>query len=117
MTRRRRRLWIAFGVVLFLAISFELARWLTLENLERTRILALLTAEARGQGHGRTLYRSLLDACVLRGFHSAVGGITLPNPASVRLHESLGFVAVGVFKAAGSKFDRWHDVGFWQRML
>ncbi|HEY5389183.1 MAG TPA: hypothetical protein VIJ83_01415 [Solirubrobacteraceae bacterium] len=49
MTRRRRRLWIAFGVVLFLAISFELARWLTLENLERTRILALLTAEARGQ--------------------------------------------------------------------
>ena len=76
-----------------------------------------MTAAARGQGHGRALYRSLLDACVLRGFHSAVGGITLPNPASVRLHESLGFVAVGVFKAAGSKFDRWHDVGFWQRML
>jgi phosphinothricin acetyltransferase len=35
----------------------------------------------------------------------------------VRLHESLGFVAIGVFKAAGNKFDRWHDVGFWQRML
>ena len=49
MTRRRRRLWIAFGVVLFLAISFELARWLTIENLERTRILALLTAEAHGK--------------------------------------------------------------------
>jgi len=49
VTRRRRRLWIAFGLVLFLAISFELARWLTLENLERTQILALLTAEARGQ--------------------------------------------------------------------
>ena len=72
---------------------------------------------ARGQGHGRTLYTSLLDACVRRGFHSAVAGITLPNAASVRLHESLGFVAVGVLKLRASKFDRWHDVGFWQRML
>jgi hypothetical protein len=41
-------MWIAAGVVVFLVISFELARWLTLENLERTRILALLTAEAHG---------------------------------------------------------------------
>ncbi|HEX4033625.1 MAG TPA: hypothetical protein VHX66_04205 [Solirubrobacteraceae bacterium] len=49
MTRRRKRLWIAVGVVLFLVISFELARWLTLENLERTKIVSLLTAEARGK--------------------------------------------------------------------
>ncbi|HEY7968260.1 MAG TPA: hypothetical protein VID68_14670 [Solirubrobacteraceae bacterium] len=48
MSRRRRRVLIALGVLLFLAISFELARWLTLEDLERTRILSLLTAEARG---------------------------------------------------------------------
>ncbi|MEO8843564.1 MAG: N-acetyltransferase family protein [Kofleriaceae bacterium] len=76
-----------------------------------------LTAASRGQGHGRVLYTSLLDACVLRGFHSAIGGIALPNAASVRLHESLGFVAVGVVKAAGRKFERWHDVEFWQRLL
>jgi L-amino acid N-acyltransferase YncA len=72
---------------------------------------------ARGQGLGRALYRSLLDACVLRGFHSAIGGISLPNAASVRLHEALGFTAVGVVKHAGRKFDRWHDVGFWQIMF
>ena len=76
-----------------------------------------MTATSRGQGYGRMLYLALLDECKRRGFHSAVGGITLPNPASVRLHEAIGFVAVGVFKDAGRKFDRWHDVGFWQRIL
>jgi phosphinothricin acetyltransferase len=76
-----------------------------------------MSAAARGQGHGRVLYRSLLDACVQRGFHSAIGGIALPNPASVGLHEALGFTPVGVVKHAGRKFDRWHDVGFWQLML
>ena len=48
MTRRRRRLLIAIAVVVFLAISFELARWLSLENVERTKILALLASEAHG---------------------------------------------------------------------
>ena len=48
MSRRRRRLWIAAAVVVFLAISFELARWLTLENAERSDIISLLAAEARG---------------------------------------------------------------------
>ena len=48
MSRRRRRLWIAAAVIVFLAISFELARWLTLENAERSDIISLLTAQARG---------------------------------------------------------------------
>ena len=53
MSRRlRRRLWIALGVVVFLGISFELARWLSLENIERQKVLALLTAEARGNRDG-----------------------------------------------------------------
>lgn len=72
---------------------------------------------ARGQGRGKQLYQRLLDECARRGFHSCVAGITLPNPASVRLHESLGFTSTGVVKHAGKKFDQWHDVGFWQRML
>jgi hypothetical protein len=46
--RLRRRLWIALAVVVFLAISFELARWLSLENVERQDITALLVAEAHG---------------------------------------------------------------------
>jgi phosphinothricin acetyltransferase len=76
-----------------------------------------LAETARGQGHGVALYTALLEACRARGFHSAIGGITLPNPASVALHEKLGFVPVGVVREAGTKFGAWHDVGFWQRML
>ncbi len=71
----------------------------------------------RGRGLGRTLYTALLDECAARGFHSAVAGITLPNPASVALHESLGFASIGVVREAGHKFGTWHDVGFWQRMF
>ena len=52
-----------------------------------------------------------------RGFHSAVAGITLPNDASVALHESVGFLKVGHVVQAGWKFNQWHDIGFWQVML
>ena len=43
--------------------------------------------------------------------------MTLPNDASVRLHEAVGFTRVGVFHAVGYKFDAWHDVGFWELQL
>jgi len=69
------------------------------------------------RGLGRALYRTLIDEVTARGFHGAIGGITLPNPASVALHESLGFVHVGTVREAGWKLDRWHDVGFWHRTL
>jgi phosphinothricin acetyltransferase len=74
-------------------------------------------ASARRAGVGKALYRALIDELRHRGFHSVVGGVTLPNEASVRLHESLGFTFVGSFKHAGHKFNQWHDVGFWQLML
>jgi phosphinothricin acetyltransferase len=71
----------------------------------------------QGRGVGRSLYSALLDELARRGFHSAIGGIALPNAASIRLHESLGFVGVGTVRDAGRKFDRWHDVAFYQKML
>lgn len=71
----------------------------------------------RGRGVGEALYRALLDALGAQGFRSAVAAVTLPNPASVALHERLGFEAVGVFRRVGYKFGRWHDVGWWQRSL
>ena len=70
-----------------------------------------------GRGLGLPLYRRLLTVLQAQGFHGAIGGIALPNAASVRLHERLGFVPTGVVPRAGRKFDRWHDVGFWQRRL
>ncbi len=70
-----------------------------------------------GRGLGAPLYRRLLATLRVQGFHAAIGGIALPNPASVRLHERLGFVAIGTFPRAGRKFDRWHDVAFWHLAL
>lgn len=73
-----------------------------------------MAAEHQGRGLGKQLYAALLERLRAMGFRTAIGGITLPNPASVRLHETLGFRAVGVFRAVGRKFEQWHDVGFWQ---
>ncbi len=69
------------------------------------------------RGVGKRLYAALLDELAGRGFHSAIGGIALPNDASIRLHESLGFACVGTVRDAGRKFGRWHDVAFYQKML
>ncbi|MBK9033183.1 MAG: N-acetyltransferase [Myxococcales bacterium] len=85
---------------------------------DRTAEVGLYLEPAhRGRGHGRALLDGLVAAMTAAGFHTAVAGIALPNPASVALHERCGFTAVGVFREVGWKFDAWHDVGFWQRPL
>jgi L-amino acid N-acyltransferase YncA len=66
---------------------------------------------------GRRLCQALLDRLVDQGVHVAVVGITLPNPASVALTESLGFEPVGVYRRIGYKAGAWRDVGWWQREL
>jgi L-amino acid N-acyltransferase YncA len=71
----------------------------------------------RQRGIGRTLYEALFAALRLQGYSSAIAVIALPNDASVRLHERLGFRAVGVLQRAGYKLGRWHDVGWWQLEL
>ena len=69
------------------------------------------------RGLGKALYGDLLRELGRRGFHSAIAGITLPNEPSVALHRAFGFVSVGIVREAGFKFDRWHDVEFWQKQL
>jgi phosphinothricin acetyltransferase len=69
------------------------------------------------RGIGRALYRALLACLRLQGFRLAIGGITLPNPASVGLHEGIGFGLAGVHRACGWKLGAWHDVGFWELAL
>jgi phosphinothricin acetyltransferase len=76
-----------------------------------------VAAGQRGRGLGRGLYTSLLNLLRLQGFHNAYGVITLPNPASVALHESLGFRQAGLFEAQGFKLGAWHDVGWWHLAL
>jgi L-amino acid N-acyltransferase YncA len=76
-----------------------------------------LTADERGAGTGRALYERLLRELTELGHVTAFAGIALPNPASVRLHEALGFSPVGVHRGTGFKAGRWHDVGWWQLLL
>jgi phosphinothricin acetyltransferase len=66
---------------------------------------------------GRALYTSLIALLRLQGFYAAHAGITLPNAASVGLHEALGFRRIGVYPRVGFKLDAWHDVGWWQLEL
>ena len=72
---------------------------------------------AQRRGVGRALYGELLQAAVTLGYHAAFAGIALPNDASVGLHEAVGFTPVGVYREVGYKFGKWHDVGWWQRLL
>jgi L-amino acid N-acyltransferase YncA len=66
------------------------------------------------RGVGSKLYAELLPAVRSAGLHLAIGGVALPNDASVRLHEKFGFVKVAHFKEVGIKFGRWIDVAYWQ---
>lgn len=67
------------------------------------------------EGLGSLLYSALIEDLRTRGAHTLIGGIALPNPASVALHERFGFVQVAHFREVGRKFERWIDVGYWQR--
>lgn len=69
------------------------------------------------RGIGTALYQFLFEILGAQGYFNAYAGVTLPNPGSVSLHESLGFQRVGVYKRVGYKLGEWHDVGWWQRPL
>ena len=76
-----------------------------------------IAAAARGRRVGRGLYTALFAVLAAQGYRQAMAGATLPNAASVGLHESMGFTPVGVYRAVGWKHGTWHDVGWWQRPL
>jgi L-amino acid N-acyltransferase YncA len=70
-----------------------------------------------GRGIGSRLYGRMLPILQDLGMHAVIGGIALPNPASVALHEKFGMQKVAHFREVGFKLDRWIDVGYWQRTL
>jgi len=72
---------------------------------------------AHRRGIGRALYTTLFEVLRRQGYVNAYAGITLPNPASVQLHESMGFTTVGVFDRIGFKFGKWHDTAWLQLRL
>jgi L-amino acid N-acyltransferase YncA len=76
-----------------------------------------VAAATHRRGMGRLLYAKLIETLTAQGFTQAIGVIGLPNPASVALHESVGFRHIGTNRGVGWKFGAWHDVGLWQRTL
>jgi L-amino acid N-acyltransferase YncA len=68
----------------------------------------------RGRGVGRQLYSELLPLVRALGYVSIFAGITLPNDASVGIHEAFGLTPVGVYRNVGFKHNKWRDVGWWQ---
>ena len=76
-----------------------------------------LKPDMTGHGIGHDLYESLIGELQKRRLHCVIGGIALPNAASVALHEKLGFKKIGDFAEVGWKLNTWVDVGYWELIL
>ncbi len=77
-------------------------------------ITVYMAPDYSGKGLGAALYAELFRLLRTRGVHAAVGGIALPNDASVALHEKVGMKKIGEFEQIGFKQGRWLNVGYWQ---
>lgn len=73
--------------------------------------------EHGGKGIAFSLYQELMSKLKKQGIHAVIAGITLPNEASIRLHEKLGMEKIAHYKEVGFKFDQWLDVGYWEMIL
>jgi phosphinothricin acetyltransferase len=73
--------------------------------------------EASGKGIGTKLYTALFEAIKGEPLHMAIAGVTLPNDASVAIHERFGFELVGVTHAVGHKLGRYWDVAWFEKPL
>ncbi len=80
-------------------------------------VAAYVAPTAQRRGLGRALYVTLMSILRLQGFFKVIAGITVPNVASIGLHESVGFTKAGVFPAVGHKDGQWLDVGWWELSL
>jgi phosphinothricin acetyltransferase len=76
-----------------------------------------LAAGAQGRGIGKVLLAALIELLERQGYVAAIGAVALPNPASVALHEKLGFFHTGTYRQVGRKQGEWLDVGLWQKEL
>lgn len=76
-----------------------------------------VATEHQGKGFATKLYKELFRLLKAQGVVNLFAGITLPNEASVKLHETFGFITVGKFKDVGFKQGQWWDVGWWHLQL
>lgn len=93
-------------------------RWRARAAYRWTAESAVYVGEAhRGRGIGQALYEALFGLLARQGLRTVCAGVTLPNDASVALHEKCGFTPVGIFQRVGFKRGQWWDVGWWQLEL
>ena len=71
----------------------------------------------RGKGIARVLYEALLSVLELQGFVNVYAAVTIPNPASERLHSAAGFAEIGLFEKIGFKQGKWHDLKWYEMYL
>ena len=91
-------------------------RWKTRSGYRfSVEITVYLAPAATRRGVGSRLYAELFSRLQQRGIHAVIGGIALPNDASIALHEKFGLRKVAHFEEVGFKLGRWIDVGYWQR--
>ena len=69
------------------------------------------------RGIGSRLYAALIPALKRKGVRTLLGGVALPNPASVGMLERAGFEKVAHLREVGYKLGQWIDVAYWQRKL
>ncbi|MET7746095.1 N-acetyltransferase family protein [Streptomyces sp. NPDC005385] len=67
-------------------------------------------SDARGQGVGVALLRTLLASTEAAGIWTVQSGIFPENTASLALHERAGFRVIGTRERIGRHHDRWRDV-------
>ena len=80
-------------------------------------VTVYLAPTASGVGWGSKLYDALFTELRKGDTHVVIGGISLPNEASIALHEKFGMRKVGHFNEVGFKFGEWVDVGYWQGVV
>ena len=73
--------------------------------------------DRRGRGIGRALLEELMARAARAGKHVMLAGVDADNLASIALHVDLGFEVVGHLREVGSKFGRWLDLKFLQRII
>ncbi len=116
-TKGRHRLLVAEeeGLVLGYAGSMRFRPKPAYDTTVETTIYT--AKEAVGKGIGRKLYSALFEALLPEDVHRIVGGFTLPNEGSRKLHEYFGFKPVGTFSEVGYKFGKYWDVAWMERPL
>ena len=103
------------GVVVGYACSHQFRAKKAYDTTVETTIYC--APEATGRGIGTLLYRALFEALEGEDLRVAIAGTTLPNDASISLHERFGFTLAGVTQQVGRKFDRYWDVAWYEKLL